>query len=674
MAEGVGVDNLDPITTVDYLVGVQVETDGVTVSGKVSTSDLVSQITAMPEFSDGLSGSVAAAQAAAATAETAREGAEAALAQARLAAPVSVDSWAVLAAIVPTTIGQTARVAADDVGTHTGRTAASPTVDASGVANSGVYGAYALTAGAWRRDGPLSTTGTASNAQAIAGLSTDVGMTPAADKAALDARFGDMHAVSMTENGIAYAVVDSAGRAAFYVDADGTLRISKFMLGLNAAAADSPTEPLVSRLLAAGMGGFFKTLPPETGYAYAIVDSVGRMILGVPLAGNSLTATVDRALFADNAIAFEGSAANTNFVVTGYVDGGKKRQLRSFQRSTGLVTSLTSLGNNVGARLTSDDKVLFKSDAAGSWRDVYMPAAGGAIWPVEPDPGVIAAFGNSLTQGSGSSGTGSNQGPWPLQLAAATGLSVLNYGIGGQNSSQIAARQGGSPSLLTVSGDTIPASGAVSVTAKTVNLLATGSSQQAWSLTGTLAGVPGSLSTDTSGDYTFTRTAAGSAVACPAGTAFIPDIAAASRTRTMVLEMGRNNYSSQAQVLADIAAAVGYLTPLCKRYIVFDVNIAQNEASGTSAYTTITALNTAIAAAYPNNFLAVFRPPNSAELTALAAMGYTPSAQDLTDIANDTIPTGMRANPSTDLLHLNNYGYALMRMRVQAFLIAKGWL
>ncbi|MFG1246808.1 hypothetical protein [Xanthobacter flavus] len=131
------------------------------------------------------------AQAAADSAEAFAEAAASSASAAALAATtISAGSWAALATITPAFIGQRAQVSANDAGTHSGRTAASPDSDAAGVVNAGIYGAYALSAGAWRRDGAIAPVATASDAQAIAGAATDVAMTPAANKAALDARWG----------------------------------------------------------------------------------------------------------------------------------------------------------------------------------------------------------------------------------------------------------------------------------------------------------------------------------------------------------------------------------------------------------------------------------------------------------------------------------------------------
>lgn len=78
-----------------------------------------------------------------------------------------------------------------------------------------------------------------------------------------------------------------------------------------------------------------------------------------------------------------------------------------------------------------------------------IPALGARTkWP-------IVAWGDSLTAGTGATGPGTR---YPAVAAGLFGppRQVINKGMGGQTSRQIAARQGGVPILLTLEGDTIP--------------------------------------------------------------------------------------------------------------------------------------------------------------------------------------------------------------------------
>ncbi|WAC26444.1 hypothetical protein [Ancylobacter sp. SL191] len=158
----------------------------------------------------GLRDEAVPAAAAAATSEAnsaahetaAQSAAAAALAAAQDTQPLSAASWSDLALLVPAYLGQQARISASDTGSHTGRTALSPDADVSVPLNAGVYGAYALTAGAWRRDGDLNVTGTASGNEAAAGTDTTKAVTPSALKAAL--QFGPSAALGAGTNSGSY--------------------------------------------------------------------------------------------------------------------------------------------------------------------------------------------------------------------------------------------------------------------------------------------------------------------------------------------------------------------------------------------------------------------------------------------------------------------------------------
>lgn len=459
-----------------------------------------------------------------------------------------------------------------------------------------------------------------------------------------------------TETGYAKAEVDGSGRIATTIDLSGLFYPRKLKIPQAATIDDNPTASLVSRIFVAAVGNFFQTLAAETGYAFALVDQNGRMAFGIPVAGSPINIKATRSQYGDG-----GPVENAAFVVRPYIDGNGKTQLQSFRKSDGALINLTSTGNNIQPFLTDDNMVLFKTDTSGSFLDVYVPAAGGTINNLMGTT-ALAAWGNSLTQGAGSSGGGD----YLTLVATALGKTKYNGGIGGQTSSQIVARQGGSPTLITVSGNQIPASGAVSVTAYSQDIFWVAGAHAAGSSTGTVAGIAGTLAGDISGNYTFTRAAAGTATACPAGTPFIPDAGVTHRADIQILEMGRNNFASGAQVQADIAAAVAYLSPYCKKYLVLSVLTGLSEISGSANYITIIALNAALASTYGGHFVDVTTPPTSAEM---AAIGYTPTSQDNTDIANGVFPTGMRA----DSIHLTNNGYAIWALRIEAAINSKGW-
>jgi lysophospholipase L1-like esterase len=451
-----------------------------------------------------------------------------------------------------------------------------------------------------------------------------------------------------TESGYAWAVVDQNGRAALTIANDGT--VSGKLAVADASVTRAKLAPDVTAVLP-------QTLGVESGYVWAVVDENGRLGLGIKPDGSlssSSIFTLDR-----SATAVE----NANYLIEPFLDSQNRWQLRSHPRSDGAVIVLTTSGNNIDPRITEDDRVLYRSDQSGVLVEMVISAAGGTAYPAIPLlAGGIAFWGDSLTAGAGGNGT------TPASVAAAMlGVTTINYGIGGQTSPQIAARQGGAPSLLTVTGNSIPASGAVNVTALSVRLLSTAASSAANSLTGTLAGVAGTLAKDTSDNYTFTRTAAAaSATACPAGTPFIPDIGTAQSVHAQILWLGRNNLGSSSQVQSDTAACAAYLKTFVKRYLVLSILNGGSEGTGTTNYNSIAALNSALASTYGNRYLDVRRYLID---HGLSDAGITPTSQDTTDIANDVVPTSLRA----DSIHLTAAGYTVVGQQIANKITTLGW-
>src|SRR5215469_11139363 len=76
---------------------------------------------------------------------------------------------------------------------------------------------------------------------------------------------------------------------------------------------------------------------------------------------------------------------------------------------------------------------------------------------------------------------------------------------------------------------------------------------------------------------------------------------------TSVFWAGRDNDLQQQQILFDIASMVNALTASPKKYLVLSVPNADDiwEMKGTWTYNKIMALDSALAAAYPNNYLDV---------------------------------------------------------------------
>jgi len=291
------------------------------------------------------------------------------------------------------------------------------------------------------------------------------------------------------------------------------------------------------------------------------------------------------------------------------------------------------------------------------WAQRMAPLLGPALGLVPYTK--IAAFGDSMTNGYLGGGP-----TYPIALASALGVEVQNFGIPSQTSHEIALRQGGLQITLTVTGNSIPATASVAVTAYSPS--DTWRSGFTWSFAGTLAGIDGTLTKASDNTWSFTRTAAGTAAACPPGTVFVPATEKPYDSWIQILWSGRNNVNT-AVVKADTDAMVANLTPQNKQFLILSVFNGQNEPSGSAGYNNVAAVNAALAAAYPNNYV---------DLRAwiinsgLAAAGITPTAADTTAISEDRIPPSLMV----DNLHLTGTGYTIIGTYLASVIRAKGYI
>lgn len=280
--------------------------------------------------------------------------------------------------------------------------------------------------------------------------------------------------------------------------------------------------------------------------------------------------------------------------------------------------------------------------------------------------GVLPALAGFVLGDSMSSGTVTS-----AISAALGGRQFDTLAKGGTTAATMAVAMGASPLLVTLSGDAIPASGGVAVTAKNQNILYSGGTY-----TGTanvaISGVPGVLSTDASGNWTFTRTAPGSVVAIspntqavldPAvGTAFIP-ATSAYRNRTAILRLGRNGARDTranrvANTLEPLRKVVDFLTPRVKHIVVVSPYNGRakdyssgldHEASGTAAYVQMMTLIEEMRREFGPLFLDM---RTAAVKNAIYDLGLTPTADDLADMAADCIPRQLFS--SGDNTHTNS--------------------
>lgn len=238
---------------------------------------------------------------------------------------------------------------------------------------------------------------------------------------------------------------------------------------------------------------------------------------------------------------------------------------------------------------------------------------------------------------------------------------VTGRGVSGQSITEIALRQGGLNLFVTVAGGQIPASGSVAVTVLPSETWRTGS---AWSFTGYLCGVLGTLAKDAADVWTFTRTAAGTAVAAPAESLW----QSSQRTGAMMgqlLRGGRNSPNLDV-FTRDLRAMVTRARAVRAPLIVRPVYNKSDEPAGSSGYNLIMSMNAAAQEIAGSDFVDT---RGWLIRNGLAEMGITPTAQDLTDIGNDQIPSSLMH----DTTHLNVPGRTAEGRFTARVMISKDW-
>ncbi len=271
---------------------------------------------------------------------------------------------------------------------------------------------------------------------------------------------------------------------------------------------------------------------------------------------------------------------------------------------------------------------------------------------------IIAFFGDSLTSGTG----GTPYGSFVSKAMPDTTIAIM--AIGGQNSEQICARQGGIPIRLNLEGGAFSGSNPVKITWINIKFLSTPASNQECISKGTLAGIECTIrrsvvsSTSQLEIYTVLPSSASDAT-IPADSVFIPEESVRYQDAIQVLWMGRNNNPAKFvdDALRDIEASIAHIRDP-KRYVVLGVLKAANEVRGAGLYVLINQLNDQLKTKYGKNFIDMV-PPTAEELKAV---NYVSSEKDNAEISNGTFPQGLRS----DRVHLNNLGYQIIANRVIA--------
>lgn len=339
-----------------------------------------------------------------------------------------------------------------------------------------------------------------------------------------------------------------------------------------------------------------------------------------------------------------------------------------FDLATGRLLSPVALEN---VKTKGGDPVFTELTADQGWDFTITYADGGVAFGIRADGTIypdikaitptiarVCAFGDSITAG------------WASSIGAmgtVIGRSAEARGNGGTSSPWIAARQGGQPLRVTAANNSIPASGAVNVTvAHTPGVGATAPVPATGSYPGVLGGIAGLLTVTSGTDGTFTRTAAGRVTPLPASSPFVTGLDA--RDAFPIFWAGRNNYRGARdgeQIIADTARMMSW-SRRAEHALVLSILPWAGEELGTSIRATLDGVNAAIRDAFPTAFLDVAAMLRSEAI--LNAVGVTPTATDIQDIANGLTPTSFRY----DAGHPNAKGYEALNLIVGDWYKARG--
>lgn len=280
-------------------------------------------------------------------------------------------------------------------------------------------------------------------------------------------------------------------------------------------------------------------------------------------------------------------------------------------------------------------------------------------------------WGDSLTD-SDSLGADS----WVSKLSTLTGRDHMNQGWSGQHAAQVAARHGGNPSLMTVNGGTIPASGtSVGVLSATAQRsMPVGEQQPTRQVPGTLGGRTGYLHDGgVSGEDGFFMPTEGTAATSAPGKQVFTPTGDRGLNRIATIWVGTNDMWSGSHTPAQIAymiqQMIDHQSTRAKRVLVLTIPRRANYPAGTQPGEKVTAINAMLTAAFPTQIVDVAGYLMSDQ--AATDAGITYSADDLADIANGVTPRVFRL--PADSVHFNALGASIIAPFVYAAAADRGW-
>ena len=265
----------------------------------------------------------------------------------------------------------------------------------------------------------------------------------------------------------------------------------------------------------------------------------------------------------------------------------------------------------------------------------------------------IACWGDSLTAGAGGNGT---TYPEILQQLIGNSVTVTNLGVGGENSSNIAMRQGGIS--IYVNAFTIPAS----TDRVEINITSENNSYIAFAQQGTsglnpcyINDIEGNITYDSSTrKYYFARTSIGNEISVNANTQVITNGMKSNKGDILVIWAGTNDTNIENTIM-NIDEMLKYNDS--NKYIIIGLTYKNN----------VLNVNQTLQDRYGEHFLDIRK---YILQNGLSDAGITATEQDEIDINNGEIPSSLRY----DNVHLNAEGYTIVGEQVYNKLISLGYI
>ena len=274
---------------------------------------------------------------------------------------------------------------------------------------------------------------------------------------------------------------------------------------------------------------------------------------------------------------------------------------------------------------------------------------------------IVSCWGDSLTRGVGVGNSYSKAYPYVL-YGLLDGRKVINCGVGGENTINIASRQGGLPNI--VKPFTIPAdTNKVEIELTNIYGDSTGISLQGGSALDpttdkyvmtaqinpcSIKGVEGTL-THENGKYYFSRSENGESVIVSRPTPLITYAMKSMRDNINIIWIGTNGgFSTSAELIECIEAMIDYMSPINKKYIV--IGIHHLVSTVTETFETIEKNMTLhFGRHYINQRKYMIE-------YGLSDAGITPTDEDTTAISQGKIPPSLLY----DEVHYNDKGYNII--------------